>query len=94
MNSIVCLTQLRRRLVMQKEGCRRVYETRVAEIDKQIGEIDRAINYIDEAVKPYACPHCGGTGSIRVPDAAGQCEDVICRVCNGTGFKFDESKTD
>ncbi len=90
MNNITCLTTLRRRLVERKEEYRKEYERNLAGLDKQIDEIDRTLGYLNDAVKPYICPHCNGSGSVRVPDAAGQCEDVTCRVCNGTGFKFPE----
>ncbi len=90
MNNIACLTTLRRRLVDRKEEYRKEYERNLASLDKQIDEIDHTLSYLNDAVKQYICQHCGGSGSIRVPDAAGQCEDVTCRVCNGTGFKIPE----
>lgn len=56
-------------------------------IDREIGEIDGALAILNDAVKDYLCQRCGGSGTVRRPDAAGQMEDVDCPACHGTGVK-------
>ena len=61
----------------------------VKEIDAQIADLDKAKEVINKAIEPYLCKYCKGTGTIRVPDAAGQMDDEPCGACNGTGIKTE-----
>lgn len=60
-------------------------DRKVAEIDTELTDVDRAIKTLNDAVEDYPCNTCGGEGTIRKPDAAGQMEDCRCPACNGTG---------
>ena len=88
MNHINILTATRSRLLSLKESYRREYEERCQKIDEQVKAINAAIETINKAAEPYVCPHCNGSGSVRVPDAAGQMEETTCSKCRGTGIKI------
>lgn len=76
----------RARLVARKRQLEEDHRRAVAEIDDEIQNINRAMETVRKAVEPYLCPDCGGSGSRRVPDAAGQAEDRPCPSCKGTGI--------
>lgn len=76
----------RARLVSRKRQLEEDHKRAVAEIDDEIRNIDMAMATVKKAIEPYLCPDCGGSGTRRVPDAAGQSEDRPCPSCKGTGI--------
>ena len=65
------------------------YDQKISTLKQEIENLNPVIQAMEEAVKDYICPSCKGTGSVRRCDAAGQMEDIDCRVCNGRGFLID-----
>lgn len=65
------------------------HEIKLAEIDKEIENERQAIERINEAIAPLLCPGCGGKGTERYCDAAGDMDDRPCPHCKGTGVKLE-----
>ena len=82
---ISALNRKRASLNGQKQQIRAEADRKIAEIDAELANVDRALKTLNDAVKDYLCKTCGGEGTIRRPDAAGQMEDCRCPACNGTG---------
>ena len=78
---ISALNRKRASLNGQKQQIRAEADRTIAEIDAEIANVDRALKTLND----YLCKTCGGEGTIRKPDAAGQMEDCRCPACNGTG---------
>lgn len=87
-DTIGALNRSKARLVEWKRSINEEASRKIAEIDQKIADIDKAIDIANEAIKDILCPKCGGKGSVRSSDAAGQMEDVTCYVCKGTGIKM------
>lgn len=85
---IGALSRKRTRLVERKRRVKTEADQQIAEIDREIAEVDKAIGVVNEAVKDILCKTCGGTGSVRRCDAAGQMDDDTCPDCKGTGVKI------
>lgn len=82
---IGALNRKRASLNSQKQQIRAEADREIAGIDAELADVDRAIKTLNDAVKEYLCKTCGGEGTIRKPDAAGQMEDCRCPACHGTG---------
>lgn len=87
-NIVMALAKKRVRYVELKRKVQEDADLQIREYDAEIRSIDRAISQINDAVKDIICPDCGGTGTTRHMDAAGQMEDCTCTRCNGTGVKI------
>lgn len=77
-----CSALERRKAQIQSDANRQIKE-----IDEEIQNVKNALDTIKKAVSGILCPDCGGTGTKRQADAAGQMEDVPCAFCHGTGIK-------
>ena len=86
-NVFGALSKKRQRLLSEKREVAEQAQARIAEIDRELSHVDKAISTINEAIKGYLCQTCGGSGTVRRCDAAGQMEDEECPACKGTGIK-------
>lgn len=87
---VSALNRKRASLNAQKRRIREDAERMMAEIDAELENVARAIDTLNDAVREYLCLTCGGKGTIRKPDAAGQMEDCQCPACKGTGVQLQE----
>lgn len=82
------LNQKKMRLLAYGKKLKEDYERDRAEIDRQLEDINDALSIVNDAVKDILCKTCGGTGTVRKMDAAGQMDDEDCPNCKGTGIKI------
>ena len=87
-NIVMALTKKKAWYEELKRKAQADADRQIREYDAEIKNIDRAISQINEAVKDILCPACGGSGTTRRMDAAGQMEDWPCPRCKGTGVKM------
>lgn len=85
-DTVTALAARRAELVRRKAALKADLEKKIKEADDLIRQLDDAMAVIEQAVAPYKCKACGGSGSIRRCDAAGQMEDWPCPDCRGTGI--------
>lgn len=91
---IKALAAKRASLVSYKHKLQEDCNRQIREVDSDIASIDAALEVVRKAVEPYLCKACGGSGSRRQCDAAGQMDDVPCDACKGTGIDLGaEPKT-
>lgn len=91
---ITALVGRRSALERRKAQVRLDADKQIKEIDEEIQNIKNALDTVNKALSGILCPVCGGTGSVRRPDAAGQMEDWACDACQGTGIKQIGEKVD
>lgn len=91
---ITALVSRRSALERRKAQIQADANRQIEEIDAEIQNIKNALNTVNKALSGVLCSVCGGTGSIRRPDAAGQMEDWPCGTCHGTGIKQIGGKID
>lgn len=87
-NTVMALAKKRAHYAELKRRAQQEADRQIREYDAEIKNIDRAVSLINNAVKDILCPDCGGSGTTRRMDAAGQMEDCHCPRCKGTGVKM------
>lgn len=91
---ITALVNRRSALERRKAQIQADADRQIKKINTEIRKIKDALDTVNKALSGILCPVCGGTGSVRRPDAAGQMEDWTCDACQGTGIKQIGEKVD
>lgn len=87
---ISALAQKKANIIKQQRDLENKYEAEKMHLGHELQLINQALKTINDAVERYLCPSCGGTGTIRVCDAAGDMDDETCPACQGTGVKMND----
>ena len=93
-NVITILTDKRARLLQQKRDVEKDYKQRASELDAEIAKINLTLDFVAKEIGAFLCKRCGGTGTIRVCDAAGSMNDETCPVCGGACVSPDALDTE
>lgn len=83
---VTSLFNKRQQLLNRKKQLTEDYEAAMAEIEEDLADLNTAIENVNKIMAPFTCKACGGTGTQRVCDAAGDMDDEPCSKCHGTGI--------
>ena len=75
-----------KRLDKEIDAMKKRHEEELAPLLDNRAKLETSIVTIKNTINHIVCHRCGGSGTIRVCDAAGQMDDEIdCPDCRGTG---------